>query len=262
MVLILFVALGSFIGSGYPESMNEFLSNFFLITNSYNSAWWFMQTYVILVALSPLLVKLIKKYNSMYLIIIFGLVYLISYIQRIMEVIDFNDSVILSTISHALGLVGTSLFPFIIGSIFAKEKIYSKIYDKCYGMKYKNAVCILLIFSLVLGHSLYESMIIAPFTAIAFICIFTLMNKNIKVKRLLEYLGDHSTSVWLTHMFFYMTLFPELTFMPKYPILFLAWLFILCLVSSHIINSNYNPVISLIFTNKTKVKIKMKSVAG
>lgn len=261
IVLLMFVVIGSIVGDEYPGSVGEFLLNFSLLSSSYNSAWWFLQTYVILVAFSPILMKLIKKYKTSYLFLFIGFVYLISYIQRIKVAVHF-ESEILSSLVNSIVLVGTSLFPFVMGSIFAKEKIITILSNKFVSVKYKNLIGLTLILILVLGHSLYESMIVAPFTAIAFICIFTLMDKGVRVKRVLSYLGDHSTNIWLTHMFFYMILFPKLTFAPYYPVLIFIWLLLLCLIFSHIINLIYKPLIKLVFKDKTKVKINSKSVAG
>ena len=230
----------------FPGGFSEFLLNFFVLSNSYNGAWWFLQTYIILVLLSPWLVKLVRKYNSMMLLFFSGVIYLVSYIQRIKHIVDLGDNTVLNMFINAVVLVGTSLLPFIVGSIFAKEKIYSKLYNKFHGFSYKNTLCLIGIVMLVIIHSLYESMIIAPFTAIAFICFFNLMDKSKFIQRIFTFFGDHSTNIWLTHMFFYMSIFPELTFAPKYPILIFAWLLILCLISSYVINSIYNPIIRMI----------------
>lgn len=248
IILLLFMVVGFLAGKpeAFPRGLGDFLLNFFVLSNSYNGAWWFLQTYIILVFLSPFLVKLVRKYNSIMLLLLFGLIYLVSYIQRIKHVFDFSDDTILNMIVNSIVLLGTSLLPFIIGSIFAKDKIYTKLYNKFYSISYKNLLCFIGIVALVIIHSLYESMIIAPFTAIAFICFFNLMDKSEFVQKLFNFLGDHSTNIWLTHMFFYMSIFPELTFAPKYPLLIFLWLIVLCLISSYIINSVYNPVIGWI----------------
>jgi surface polysaccharide O-acyltransferase-like enzyme len=258
IILIAFVAIGYIAGIGevLPGSLKEFTLNFFLLSNSYNGAWWFLQTYLLLVYLSPFIFKLIKKYNSMIVLVVVGSIYLLTYIQRIKFVIDFGDNIAVIKAVNALVLLCTSLLPFVVGSIFVKKKIYSKIYKIAIGFKRKNLICTLGILLLVIGHSLYESMIIAPFTAIGFICFFNLMEKNILVKKILEYLGGHSTNIWLTHMFCYMSIFPEITFAPKYPILIFLWLVILCLISSFGINAIFKPFNNLfdrsVFMNSKK----------
>ncbi|WP_121610089.1 acyltransferase family protein [Mesobacillus foraminis] len=248
IVLFIFLAVGFLAGKleAFPGGYGEFLLNFFLLSNSYNGAWWFLQTYIILVLLSSFLVKIVRKYNSTYLLLISSVIYLVSYVQRIKQVIDFGDSTVLNILVNAVVLVGTSLLPFIVGCFFAKEKLYSKLYSKFRNTSFTNILCLIGIFVLVIIHSLYESMIIAPFTAIAFICFFNFMDKSMLIQKLFAFLGDHSTNIWLTHMFFYMSIFPEITFAPRYPIIIFAWLLILCLISSYIINSLYKPVIRMI----------------
>lgn len=248
IIMIIFVSVGFLGGKDevFPGDFGEFLLNFFVLSNSYNGAWWFLQTYIILVLLSPLLFNLVTKYNSVIVLFLTGFIYLVSYIQRIKHIVDLGDNTALNMFINAVVLVGTSLLPFIVGSLFAKEKIYSKLYNKFHGFSYKNTLCLISIVMLVIIHSLYESMIIAPFTAIAFIGFFTLMDKSEFIQKIFTFFGDHSTNIWLTHMFFYMSIFPELTFAPKYPILIFAWLLILCLISSYVINSIYNPVIRMI----------------
>jgi fucose 4-O-acetylase-like acetyltransferase len=248
IILVLFIALGFLLGrsDNYPGSLTNFLLNFFVLSSSYNGAWWFLQTYIILVILSPVLTNLISKYNSFLIVTISGIIYLIAYIQRIKQVFNFSDHPVVNMIVTAIVLLGTSQLPYIVGSIFAKEKLYSKLYNTFSHFSFKNLICTLGIIILVLFHSFFESMIIAPITGIAFICFFNLMNKKEAIRVLFNFCGDHSTNIWLTHMFFYMTIFPSVVFAPKYPILIFAWLLILCLVSSYIINFIYWPIIRII----------------
>ncbi|KIL49372.1 acyltransferase family protein [Jeotgalibacillus soli] len=248
--IILFMFLGLAFLIGKPEvfsgGLSNFLLNFFLLSNSYNGAWWYLQTYVILILLTPVLINIVKKYNSIGLLIVSGMIYLVSYIQRIKFVIDFGDSLAINMLVNAAVLVGTSQLAFIVGFIFAKEKIYSWLYNKFYGINYKNSLCAFGILALFILHAFYESMIIAPFTAIGFICLFSLMNKRMFIQKTFNFLGDHSTNIWLTHMFFYSLLFRELVFAIKYPPLIFVWLVILCLISSFLINSIYNPILKII----------------
>jgi hypothetical protein len=261
IVLVLFVIVGVLAGKSYilPGSPINFILNFFVLSNSYNGAWWFVQTYIILVLLAPSLFKFVKKYNSTVLLFISGFIYLVAYVQRIKHVVDFGDHAFLSTLVNAIVLVGTSQLPFIIGAIFAKEKTYSKLSNRFNQFSHKNLLCVIGIILLVIIHSLYESMIIAPITGIAFICLFNLLNKSRPLLKVMDYISSHSTNLWLTHMFFYMTIFPRLTFAPKYPVLVFGWLIILCLFSSYFINFIYKPILkimdrkSLFLTNAKKV---------
>jgi surface polysaccharide O-acyltransferase-like enzyme len=263
IVLITFVAIGAIAGMSeiLPGSPTKFLLNFFVLSNSYNGAWWFVQTYIILVLLVPPLFKVFKKYNSITIFLISGFIYLITYIQRIKQVLDFEENPAINILVNAIVLVGTSQLPFVVGAIFAKEKIYSKLYNTLNKFKQKNLICIAGILSLFIIHSLYESMIIAPITGIAFICFFNLIDKKLNIKKVLNFISSHSTNLWLTHMFFYITIFPRLTFAPKYPLLIFFWLIILCLISSYIINLIYKPIIQYI-DKKNSVLALNKKIAG
>ncbi|WP_391557551.1 acyltransferase family protein [Robertmurraya sp.] len=247
IILLLFIAIGSYIvPDSYPGPLNKLLLNLLLLSNSYNGAWWFLQTYFLLILVSPFLFKVIKRYNIFLITIITVFIYLISYIQRVQQVINLGDNGGINILVNAMVLLGTSLFPFMIGSIFAKKSLYSLICKLINKFAYKNIICVAAILSLITFHGFYESMIIAPFTAIVFICAFNIMDKGFLTKKVLNFFGSHSTNMWLTHMFFYMTIFPELTFAPKYPILIFLWLIILCLISSYIINFFYRPTAVLI----------------
>ncbi|MDR7000619.1 acyltransferase [Neobacillus niacini] len=256
IVFGLFVIVGVLAGKSdiLPGSPINFILNFLVLSNSYNGAWWFVQTYIILVLITPYLFKVVNKYNSKLLLFISFLIYLATYVQRIKHVIDLGNHTALTTIVNAIVLVGTSQLPFLIGAVFAKEKTYSKLLNLFNRFSQKNLICIIGIILLVLIHSQYESMIISPITGIAFICLFNLMNKGRRLIKVLDYIGTHSTNLWLTHMFFYMTIFPSIVFALKYPILIFGWLIILCLISSYLIYFIYKPLLRII--DKKAVYIK------
>ncbi|OIK15467.1 acyltransferase [Bacillus sp. MUM 116] len=262
IILFLFVGIGGLAGKSetLPGDPIKFILNFFVLSNSYNGAWWFLQTYILLVLLAPALFKIVRKCNSYVLISFSGFVYLITYIQRIKHVIDLGDNSTLNMTVNAIVLLGTSQLPFIVGAVFAKEKIYTKISKKFNRISMKNVFCLLGILLLAVIHGFYESMIIAPITGITFICLFNLIDKSKFLQKILDYFGTHSTNIWLTHMFFYMTIFPSLVFAVKYPILIFCWLISLCLISSHIVNFIYKPLILRIDKNNLNLSNTKRAI--
>lgn len=174
------------------------------------------------------------------------MIYLISYIQRVKHVIEVGDNQPLIILVNAIVLLGTSQLAFIVGFIFAKEKLYSKLHNKFNPIHYKNIICTVGILLLVVIHALYESMIIAPITAICFICLFNLIDKGVWLQKPLLFIGNHSTNIWLIHMFFYISLFPDLIFAPTYPILIFLNLLFFSLISSVFINAMYHPILKFI----------------
>lgn len=262
IVLFLFIiVLGTITrnSSVYPINIKEFLLTVTLINPAYNGAWWFLTTYILLVVLSSSINKIVKKYNVIVIIFISFIIYFMAYIQIIKGILNF-DNVILEYIVRQLALLGTSLFPYIIGAIFAYKKIYSKLYTVVNKFKYKNIIIIALISLMIVAHGIVQTLFVAVFTGIAFICSFNLLDKPQWINKLLLYLSNHSTNMWLIHMFLYSIYFRKLVFLPKYPIVIYIWLIILSLLCSYMVKLIYNPIIKLLDMKINKVKINEKIV--
>lgn len=244
IILFIFVViLGPIMGQGesYPGDFIKFILTFTALDPAYNGAWWFFTTYIILVLLSPIINNIVVKYNTILVISISFIFYAIAYVQRIKGVIVLDND-ILNWFIRQIALFGTSQLPFIIGSVFANKKVYSKLYNIYNKVRYKNILGILIIMLMIVAHGIVQTLFIAVFTGIVFICIFNLMNKPKWINRLFNYLGDHSTNIWLIHMFFYMIYFKDLIYGAKYSFLIFPWLVILCLASSYIVNLIYKPI--------------------
>ena len=111
-------------GESYLGTLKEFILTFTALDPAYNGAWWFFTTYIILVLLSPIINKIVVKYNNMLVITLSFIFYVVAYIQRIKGVIALDNN-ILNWLIRQITLFGTSQLPFIIGSVFAYKKIYS-----------------------------------------------------------------------------------------------------------------------------------------
>ena len=248
IILFIFVViLGPLMGQGenYPGTLKNFILTFTALDPAYNGAWWFFTTYIILVLLSPIINKIVVKYNKILVIAISFIFYVVAYIQRIKGIIVLDNN-ILNWFIRQIALLGTSQLPFIIGSVFAYKKIYSKLDNICNKIRYKNMLGILIIMLMIVAHGIVQTLFVAVFTGVVFICVFNLIDKPKWVNRLFNYLGDHSTNIWLIHMFFYMIYFKDLVYGAKYSFLIFSWLIILCLVSSYIVNLIYKLIIGYI----------------
>ena len=62
-------------------------------------------------------------------------------------------------------------------------------------------------------------------------------------ERFLQLMGKHSTNIWLTHMFFYLTLFEGLVFQARYPAFVFLLMIVLCLSTSWIIEHIYGKFV-------------------
>lgn len=259
IILFIFVViLGPIMGQGesYPGTFKNFILAFTALDPTYNGAWWFFTTYIILVLISPIINNMVVKYNNILVIALSFIFYVVAYIQRIKGVIVLDNN-ILNWFMRQIALFGTSQLPFIIGSVFAYKKIYSKFNNICNKIRNKNMLGILIIMLMIVAHGIVQTLFVAVFTGIVFICVFNLIDKPKWINRLFNYLGDHSTNIWLIHMFFYIIYFKELVYGAKYSFLIFPWLVILCLASSYIINLIYKPIIERF--NKITISFKNRS---
>lgn len=256
IVFLIFVPIGFLIGREqiFSPDITKLILNFVGLSNSYNGAWWFLQVYIIFLLLSPILIKVVAKYNLVTLFLISGAIYFVCYVQRFKNIIDFGDYPLSVEVIRILVLLGTSQLSFILGSLFAKEKIFTKLYCKFHNIKFKNTFCLLGLVSIIGFHGIIESAIIAPINGISIICLYMMIDKNVILQKTLDFISDHSTNIWLTHMFFYSTIFTKVVFAPKYPLFIFIWLILLCIFSSYIIKALTKPILLLVDKKKTNKK--------
>mgnify|MGYP004605577297 CR=1 FL=1 len=248
IILFIFVViLGPLMGQVdvYPGNLRKFILTFIGISPAYNGAWWFFTTYIFLVLLSPIINGIVIKYNNILLVILSFIFYVVAYIQRVNGILVIDNQV-LSWLIRQIALFGTSQFPFIIGVIFSHKKIYSKLYNIVNDIKYKNILGFLIISIMIIAHGVVQTLFVAVFTGVIFICVFNLVDKPKCINSVLNFLGSHSTNMWLTHMFFYMIYFKNLVYGVKYSFLIFPWLVILCVGSSYVIKFIYKPIIGLV----------------
>ena len=220
---------------GYPGDLKNLLLTLSGINPGYNGAWWFFTTYLLLIIFSKNLNKLILKYDIKLVIFMSLIFYIIGYIQRIKVPIILNNIYGDYFLKH-LALFGSSQFPVIVGGIFQKEKTYSKLKKVSDNLRYKNCVLYSIIIALLILHGFIETLFVGTFIGLIFIPIFNLLDKKVYVDIFFQYIGKHSTNLWLIHMFFYMIYFKNIVYYPKYPILIFIWLVLLCLPFSYLID--------------------------
>ena len=78
-------------GESYPGTLKKFILTFTALDPTYNGAWWFFTTYIILALLSSIINKIVIKYNNIAIIAISFIFYVVAYIQRIKGVIVFDN---------------------------------------------------------------------------------------------------------------------------------------------------------------------------
>lgn len=248
VIAVVFSLIGLLAGNSViPGSIKEFLLNCLTIKNSYNGAWWYANTYILLVALQPLSRKFVERCPAWLVILLTFAFYTVSYGIRFWGW-GACDSVILSWIITHVGLLGTSYFPYAIGMLFCKKQVISLLRQRLTAINVRN-ICIftvLMFTGMIVVHGMVQSLFVAVITAtvtIILLCVCPLPKRLIS---LLCYLGEHSTNIWLVHMFFYAVLFEGFVFCAKYPIPVFLLLLLSSLASSYVIKWLSKPILKLV----------------
>jgi hypothetical protein len=237
VVVILFSSIGLVFApqSTVPGNFSAFFGNLFLYGMSYNGAWWFVITYLLLLFLSPCTCRLVKKVPVWLALPASFALYFIAYILRFNYTIPISQPVLKWGWDQCV-LLGTSQFPYFIGTLCYHHRWISKAKNILRKCPLINAAIYFLPVAAFVGHCIIQSAFVAPFTAAAVLTVLFLGKQPRWFSQLFLFLGKHSTNIWLTHMFFYFSLFPNLVFRAVYPPVILLFMMALCVVSSIIIN--------------------------
>lgn len=217
IILIVFSIISVMVGNGaqMPGNVRTFILNALMLENSYNGAWWYMFIYVILVLLSPIVLKSVKRIHPV-IILGFGFViYCCAYYTRFYITTD-------NWILLKFGPFGMTLFEYLIGAVCFKTGIFSWLYKYWKKMKgIVQSICgiTILVGMLIIRTLLIPSLFVAPLTGLILLVLFHFWKKPKCVEKFFELIGKHSTNIWLTHMFFYLCLFKNFVYVVKFPIL-------------------------------------------
>jgi hypothetical protein len=243
IVLLLFVViLGWLLGKdGYPGNLLKFILNFIGLKGSYNGAWWFFTIYIFFVFTSKFWFILLNKINPYIYFVGFLIIYVLAFYARMYEPHFFTNGVLNWFYTQSV-LYFCTLFQFMSGAFTLKFQWHKKVSELFRKTKYGNIVSSIGIILLIVLHALVPNLIVAPFSALGFIFLFLQIKLKKTVGKSLDFFTQHSTNLWLIHMFLYMIYFEDIVYAPQYPILIFGWLVLLCLFASYIVNFMYNKV--------------------
>lgn len=255
LILVIFSIIGLFIKSpDIPVSFTKFIRCVFLV-GSYNGAWWFLTVYVMLTLTSPVLYRIVKKFNSILVLVITLIIYCVAYYFRaINPATDFFQNPVLERIIYYVVLYFSSLILYVVGMIFYKHKVISFLRKKLkYGENKFLLPVIILIFVLMIACQVFITPLpFAPlFGLIAVICL-SLIKRNKVSEKFFLFFGTHSTNIWLIHMFFYRVLFVNFVYIAKYPVLIVLFMFAICIAVSYALNYILKLINILIFKKDGK----------
>ena len=257
IVVLLFSLLGLiFDKSGQiPGSLSRFLGNMAVVGMCYNGAWWFVVTYLILLVLSPILAAITRHINGIVLLTVSCGFYFVFYMLRFNYPIHF-DNPVPNWIWQQLVLLGTSQFGYLLGMVVRRYELVRKLRDFLTTRQVLRRMLVLAFpLAAFIGHSLIQSLFVAPFTAAAVLISLFLAKLPGWARTIFLMLGKHSTNIWLVHMFFYLQLFTGFAFWGCYPVFVLALMLCACFLSSLVIDSIYRPVLSWLDRRQQKAEV-------
>lgn len=237
IVLCLFGIIAAILGKAAEWLVSPviFLGNFFTFWYTYNGAWWFVSTYILMVLLSPIVFKAVQK-HPIIVAVLTPIIYFISYIIRFKYVDGF-------LIQHVARL-GMSYAELLIGVYFYKYMIFEKcekIWNKIVPKKINPYLLILIVFITIVVRCYVPTLFIAPASGLVFIVCYLLGERSLSMLyKPFEFFGNHSMNMWLTHMFFYSSKYGGLAYYAKYPLTILVTLIIMSLVASIVLNCIVN----------------------
>ena len=224
-----------------PGALIDFLKSIVLL-HSYNGAWWFLNTYIIFL-LIPSVVKLfpVKKIPAFA-----GLILCLTIQVGWYFVNRLGLWPIAPENNNLLTFVFKELHNFInvlpaawAGAFLCKGDVINKIYDfystKIQRVYLRKLVLGIIWFVLFVSMNLIHKAVLTLIFAVLSFLIFNIWEKGKIAGMVWSFLGKHSTNIWLTHMFFYATLFVGLVQKVNFPLLMLGFILALCIVVSYFV---------------------------
>ena len=197
-----------------------------------------MFTYAVLMVFSPLFLKNVEKHHPLTVLSAGFLVYCAAYYVRFRVVTD-------NWLLIKFGTFGMTLFEYLVGAVCCKIGFLSwlgKYWDRL-SMTIQWIITVFLILIMLYSRTkIVPSLFVAPVTGAIIMALFVLWKKTKWLERVFLFVGGHSTNIWLTHMFFYLVLFRHLAYKAKYPILIFAFMMVVTITVSMLLQLVQKPI--------------------
>ena len=238
LISVLSLVLGN--GNAMPGSLGKFLKSLVLL-HSYSGAWWYLNTYVILLALPPVLMLLpVHKLKLIPGLLFCAAFHVLWYLVRkygFVPDVLFAPAVVQFLFKEAVNLAG--VLPYIwMGGLLCKYRAVETLWARFAQIippKGRKAVLLAVaVFGFVAVNIIHKAVLMG-FAAVAVFLLFNLWEKEQYTRKALLFLGKHSTNIWLVQMFFYSGFLSAPVLAVRYPVLMLTVLLVLCICSSYMI---------------------------
>ncbi len=242
IILILFSVLGLIFdnGNAIPGSLGQFLRSLVLLY-SYNGAWWYLNTYVILLVLPPAVLLLpVHKMKLTPGLLFCAAFHVLWYLVNKFGFVP--DAASAPAALQFLRKELVNLFGILsyiwAGGLLCKYRAIEKLWDwfgQTIPAKGRKAVLLLAAICGFVAVNIIHKAVLMGFAALAVFVLFNLWEKGQHTRKAMLFLGRHSTNIWLVHMFFYSGFLRGPVLAARYPILMLSALLALSICSSYVI---------------------------
>ncbi len=241
LIFLLFVPLGCWVNPDrYPGDALTFLLNITAIGYSYNGAWWFLLPYVLLTLSAHFVISRAmvasRWMNALWLgtlAVVYVAVYLV---KSNFYITDVEPIPGVSTLLNFLSM----LFLFGLGVIAVKYQWITRLRQRLERQSFVEIVFWLVVLcsvKMVIGAS---SLLNVPFILL-FIPLLLALHWPSYVGHWMEYLGTHSTNMWLIHYFYYY-IFGNLIYQLRYPLLMFVCLTVASVACSYVVQALFTPL--------------------
>lgn len=249
IIMLLFLIIGIIIGKR-EFNFIELVQNILTISCSYNGEWWFLNTYIVLLILFPFIKKIVDKVSIKNVLAITICIFGAGIVAgKLLSYRTISSILILKLFLTVIANQSS----FIVGCIFCKLNIFDYMSYKSKNSVFDNLIIQILVIGLCVflrGKSYILDFIMIPI----FIYSISICIERLRLSNIFQYLGEHSTNMWLTHSFFCYHYFQELTFKPKLSILIVLWLIMLSIISSFVVNGILK-IVGIRKYNKLSLKV-------
>ncbi len=220
-VFVIFVPIAFIFFKRYGEDINELctryntidsqklitmlISNFFAMSDSINSEWWFIQTYICVMFMGTFYCIVTKK--NKYFVVEMFIVFMIdvfarSFLPALQSLDEFNR--LASNFFYDKLLTLDNPAPcFFAGITFAKFDALVKIKEQLSKIPCITLVSLIGVFAVMWCRGYVLGDLFDLVYVIAFTVLVSQFFDGVKpVKKVFGFLGKHSTNIWLVHTFF------------------------------------------------------------
>ena len=250
IIVVLSSVVGLLTGNrAIPGNGKEFLLNCLTLRNSYNGAWWYANTYILLNVLQPFSRRFAERCPVWVVLSAAFVFYTVGYGIRFWGWGACDHAVLQWIITH-IGLLGTSYFPYMIGMVFCRKQPIGALRNwiSLHNVPfiYIYMITITTFIAMIVLHGIVPSLFVAVLTATATIVLLCICPMPHWLQNVLRFFGAHSTNIWLTHMFFYTGLLDGFVFRAKYPLLILLLMLLCSLAASYVIRWISKPILKFV----------------